>query len=253
MMDSYANYNEGNGTTSPYIQYLGSENLNLPVMNMVEVGYRGMLSSKVTLDLEVFHSITTDVTSFEPNYLNIDEYGLHIIYSYLNLDLKAKQTGATFSFNIAPSSKVQLKAYATIQQTKLEDYDKKLTPVIVDPANMILMLPTSERINTTHKQTPSVFGGVTANFRPIDKLNLFAGVYYLGSQIYRHDYASYDELKGEVEVPGKAVVNFKASYNVYKNNSIFINARNLFNSRGQEFGFADEIGGLYLVGVNLSF
>jgi hypothetical protein len=45
----------------------------------------------------------------------------------------------------------------------------------------------------------------------------------------------------------------KASYNVYKNSSIFINARNVFHSTGQEFGFADKIGGLYLAGINLSF
>ncbi|NJN26398.1 MAG: hypothetical protein HC819_10685 [Cyclobacteriaceae bacterium] len=54
-------------------------------------------------------------------------------------------------------------------------------------------------------------------------------------------------------MPGKAVVNVKASYSIYKNNSVFINARNAFNSPGQEFGFADEIGGLYLAGINLSF
>lgn len=253
MVDSYVNYKTGNGLTSPYTEYLGSETLDLPVMDQIEVGYRGMLSSMVTLDIELFHTTTSNITSFEPTYLGIDTYGLHLMYEYLNLDLKAKQTGATFSFNIAPSSKVQLKAYATIQQTKLENYDKKLTPVIIDPANGIFELPTSERMNVTHKQTPSVYGGLTGNFRPTEKFNLFAGVYYLGASTYRHDFASYDESKGQVEVPGKAVVNIKASYNIYKNNSIFINARNAFNSKGQEFGFADEIGGLYLAGVNLSF
>ena len=253
MLDSYVNFKEGNGITSPFVEYLGSKELNLPVMNMVEFGYRGVISPKVSLDLEVFHTVTTDVTSFEPTYLEFDNFGLHLMYEYINLDLKAKQTGATFSLNVAPSSKVQLKAYATVQQTKLVDYDKKLTPVIIDPGNMIFQLPTSERINTTHKQTPSIYGGVTGNFRPVDKFNLFAGVYYLGAHTYRHDYASYDESKGEVDVAGRAVMNLKASYNVYKNNSIFINARNAFNSKGQEFGFADEIGGLYLLGVNLSF
>jgi outer membrane cobalamin receptor len=82
---------------------------------------------------------------------------------------------------------------------------------------------------------------------------LYAGVYYLGAHTYRHDYASYEEEKGEVEVAGRTLVNIKASYNVYKQNSIFINARNVFNSKGQEFGFADEIGGLYLAGISLSF
>lgn len=254
MMDSYADYSEGNGITSPYIQYLGSEDLNLPVMNMMEVGYRGMLSSKVSLDIEVFHTQTEGITSFEPTYLNFDmQSGLQLTYEYLNLDLMIKQTGSTFSFNYAPSSKVQLKAYATIQQTKLEDYDKKITPIIIDPANMILELPTSERMNVTGEQTPSLYGGITGHFRPVEKFNLFAGIYHMGGHTYRHDYASYDETNGEVDVPSRTVFNLKASYKVYKNNSMFITARNAFNTKGQEFGFADEIGGLYLVGVNLSF
>ncbi len=253
MIDSYLDYKSGSALNPPYTEYLGSDSLNLPVMNMFEVGYRGMLSSRITMDLEVFHTLTSDITSFEPTFFDFDSYGLHLIYQYLQLDLKARQTGATFSFNFAPSSKVQLRAYATIQQTKLENYDKKLTPVYFDVATFTPYLPQTERMNVTHKQTPTVYGGFSANFRPVDKLNLFAGIYYLGTHTYRHDYASYDESKGETEIPGKAIVNLKASYKIYKNNSIFINARNAFNSEGQEFGFSDKIGGLYLAGVNLAF
>jgi iron complex outermembrane receptor protein len=232
MIDSYVNYDEGNGVSNPpYIQYLGSENLPLPVMNMIELGYRGILSSKLTLDLEVFHSETSDITSFEPTFFDFDSYGLHLIYQYVPLDLKARQTGATFSFNFAPSSKVQLRAYATVQQTKLENYDKKLSPAYFDLNTFTPYLPQTERMDITHKQTPSVYGGLTGNFRPIDRFNLYAGVYYLGAHTYRHDYASYEEEKGEVEVAGRTLVNIKASYNVYKQNSIFINARNVFNYR----------------------
>jgi iron complex outermembrane receptor protein len=162
MIDSYVNYDEGNGVSNPpYIQYLGSENLPLPVMNMIELGYRGILSSKLTLDLEVFHSETSDITSFEPTFFDFDSYGLHLIYQYVPLDLKARQTGATFSFNFAPSSKVQLRAYATVQQTKLENYDKKLSPAYFDLNTFTPYLPQTERMDITHKQTPSVYGGLT--------------------------------------------------------------------------------------------
>ena len=253
MVDSYSNYRFGNGMTSPYVEYLGSEGLKLPTMNMLEFGYRGVLSSKVSVDVEVFHNTTSDITSFEPTFFGLDQNGIHLVYEYVVLDLRARQTGTTFNFNFAPSGKVQLRAYATIQQTRLENYDKKLTPVNFDPATMSFNLPATERMNTTHKQTPAIYGGVTGNFRPLDKLNLFANVYYLGNHTYRHDYASTDESKGQVEVPGRAVVNLKASYNVCKNNSIFINARNAFNATATEFGFADEIGGLYLAGLSLSF
>lgn len=253
MIDSYSNYRFGNGATSPLVEYRGSDALTLPTMNMIEVGYRGVLSSSVSVDVEVFHNTTTDINSFEPTFFGLDEYGIHLVYEYLVLDLKAKQTGATFNFNFAPSSKVQLKAYATIQQTQLENYDKKLTPVYFDPSTFTFNLPTVERMNTTHKQTPAIYGGVTGNFRPMEKLNIFSGIYYIGKHTYRHDYASAEESNGEVDVNAKAIFNLKASYNIYKNNSLFINARNAFNANGQEFGFADEIGGLYLAGINLSF
>jgi iron complex outermembrane receptor protein len=255
MIDSYSNYGFGTGQlTNPRIEYLGSESLKLPTMDMFEVGYRGMLSSKVSLDIEVFHSTTTDITSFEPTFFGLDpNKGLYLKYEYVVLDLKAKQTGGTFAFNYTPSAKVQLKAYATIQETTLEDYFKKETPVYFNPSDFSFNLPTGDTITTTHEQTPSIFGGLTGNFRPMEKLNILAGLYYMSGHTYRHDYASVEESHGQVEVPGRAILNIKASYSVYKNNSVFVNARNAFNTTASEFGFADEIGGLYLAGVSIAF
>ena len=254
MVDSYLDYSTGNGFTSPAIDYIGNDSLNLPVMDMIEVGYRGLLSSKITMDIELFHTMTSSITSFEPTYLNFDlSNGLQLHYNYLNLDLKARQIGATFSFNFAISKKIQLRAYGTIQQSELLDYDKKLTPIIIDPSSLTFALPETERMDTEHKQTPRFYGGVTGNFRPVDKLNIFAGLYYLGKHTYRHEYAATVKEHGEITVNGKALFNLKASYMVYKNNSIFVNARNLFNNNSSEFGFSDGIGGLYLAGINLSF
>lgn len=253
MTDSYSDYSFGNGVTAPFIEYSGSDSLKLPTMTMFELGYRGVLSSKISLDIEAFYNQTTNINNFEPTFFGIDQFGIHLTYEYLVLDMKAKQIGTSFSFNYAPSNKVQLKLFATIQQTQLEDYDKKLTPVTFDPATFSFYLPQTERMNTTHKQTPAIYGGVTGNFRPIDKLNIFTGVFYAGAHTHRHDYAANDESKGEVVVDARTVVNLKASYLVYKNSSVFINARNLFNSKGQDFGFSDEIGGLYLAGVNVAF
>jgi iron complex outermembrane receptor protein len=255
LADSYTNYRIGDGSMeNSRVEIIGSEVLDLPTINEVEVGYRGLFSSKFTLDLEVFFSVVSNANSFEWNFFGVDpEKGLLLRSEYTVLDLEARQLGATFALNYAPTSKLQLRAYATIQQTNLKDYDKKLTSYGFDPATGQFFLPMLERMNTVHKQTPALFGGINGNYRPFEKLNLYAGLYYLGPHTFRHDYAAFNEDNGQVDVSGKAVFNLKASYNLYKNNSIFINARNVFNSKGQEFGFADEIGGLYLAGVNLSF
>jgi iron complex outermembrane receptor protein len=255
VIDSYTNFGLGDGSfENTRVEIYGSETLDLPKINEVELGYRGLLSSKVTLDVELFYSVLSDANSFEWNYFGPHpEKGIYLRSDYTVLDLKAKQIGATFAVNYAPGPKTQLRVYATLQQTNLEDYDKKLTYYGFDPETSQFYLPELERMNTTHKQTPSLYGGINGNFRPVDKFKIFAGIYYLGPYTFRQDYAGVDESKGEVEVPGKAMVNVKASYNVYKNSSIFINARNVFHSTGQEFGFADKIGGLYLAGINLSF
>jgi len=57
---------------------------------------------------------------------------------------------------------------------------------------------------------------------------------------------------GTAEIKANATVNAKVSYKVYKNSSVFVNARNLFNSKESQFGFADQTSGLYLVGVNIN-
>ena len=253
MVDSYTNTDEGNGVTSPYIQYLGNENLKLPIMHMFELGYRGKISPKSMIDLEVFSSKTEHITSFEPTYLGIDNYGLHLVYEYENIDLIAKQIGATAAFNYAASKKFQLKVFGTVQHTTLENYDKKLTPIVIDPSKGQFDLPTTERMTTTHKQTPSFYGGLIANYHPIDRLNVSTSLYYLGAYTYRHNYAATDEQKGTDEVPGKLTVNIKASYNVLKQVGVFVNARNLLNNDAREFGFSDNIGGLYMAGLQVSF
>jgi iron complex outermembrane receptor protein len=254
MADSYSNYQTGNGFTDPpYVLYQGNEDLKLPTVRLFEVGYRGVIAPMLTLDVELFHSITTDIISYVPTFVGVtSELGLNVRFDYENLDLESFQTGVTFNLTYVPSDKLQLRTYATVQRTQLKNYDKSLTPVIIDPINNIYDLPVTERMDTEHRQTPNVYGGVAVNFRPIDKLNLFANTYFMTSHIYRHDYAAYEETKGQTEVPGFAVFNVKASYQLYKNNSVFINARNMFGTQ-EQFGFADEVGGLYLLGVNLYF
>jgi len=43
------------------------------------------------------------------------------------------------------------------------------------------------------------------------------------------------------------------SYDFWKKNSVFVNARNLFNTESTEFGFSDAIGGTCLAGLSLQF
>ena len=272
MVDFYTNYNEGSQTPgASFIQYLGNDNMKLPTSNVVEIGYRGQLSKQFQVDIEGFYSVTKDFPTFEPTIIHkpIEEGYLHLAYNYQNIDATATQLGTTASLFYVPSSKFQFKAFATVQKTQLNDFQKKEVPMILmpdasHPEGGIFENPVYETVDQTHKQTPSFFGGITANYHPIEKLNVFAGVNFYSKQTYEHDYAysQYHYLmsqmnpdytgSGTAEIKANATVNAKVSYKVYKNSSVFVNARNLFNSKESQFGFADQTSGLYLVGVNIN-
>ena len=83
------------------------------------------------------------------------------------------------------------------------------------------------------------------NYAPTEKLNINSNIYFYGEQ----EFVGQD---GNATIDPKAIVNLKASYKIYENHSIFINARNLF-SNSNEFAFTDAIGSVYLVGLSLSF
>lgn len=272
MVDSYANYSEGNTNPgSAYLQYLGKDNMKLPTSNVFEIGYRGQLSKKVQIDIETFYSITKDFPTFEPTVTapSAEQPYVHVIYQYDNASVEAYQLGATANILYQPSSKIYFKAFATVQSTELKNLQKKVTPMLLVPDDSfpggpIFENPVYETIDQKHEQTPSFYGGFIANYVPTKKLTVFASLNYYSSQVYEHDYAhsQYDYFSsqldpnytgsGVADIKANTTVNAKVSYKIYKDNSIFVNARNLFNSNNRQFGFADQMGGLYLVGININ-
>jgi len=266
MVDFYTNYNEGSLESGQLVQYLGNDNLNLPTSRVLEIGYRSQVSKQLQLDIEGFYSLTKNFPTFEPSIQKsplTDGY-LHITYNYQNIDALAKQMGATASVFYAPSTKLQVKAFATVQKTELEDIKKREVPMLIYPEMGLFENPVYKTVDETHKQTPAFFGGLSVNYQAIEKLNIFASLNYYSSQTYEHDYANsqYHYLSsqmnpaytgsGTTNIKANTTVNAKVSYKIYKHTSVFINARNLFNSTERQFGFADQTGGLYLAGININ-
>jgi hypothetical protein len=56
-----------------------------------------------------------------------------------------------------------------------------------------------------------------------------------------------------MEVDAKMIMNLKISYKIWKESSIYFNARNLLNNKKKEFAFVDDIKGTYLIGVDFRF
>lgn len=273
------------------VKYRGNEELELMKMDMFEVGFRNKLTKNLFSDIEIFYTKSSDYGYFVAQDYQFEmpnpgipsallgvlppEYLIkHLItYQYGNLPMVSEQLGATLSFDLIANSKFQLKAYGTVQKTNVTNYldrnpDQSLVALLQSKYNeatdaqskmlyaAVLLnvgvpmegigIETDDLIDVEHKTTPSFYGGFTANYTPIKRLNLNANIYYLGDQefIFQHENDYIDQ---------KTILNFKADYKIWKENSIYFNARNILNQDHNEFMFMDKIGAQYLVGVHLNF
>lgn len=103
-----------------------------------------------------------------------------------------------------------------------------------------------EKKTITHKATPSFFGGFSVNYIPIEKLNIYASGNFYSKQTFKTS-------NGTFVADPKFTMNCKVSYKVWKDNAVFINARNAFGDKKQEFAWMDETKGCYLIGLDLKF
>ncbi|MCU4163256.1 TonB-dependent receptor plug domain-containing protein [Carboxylicivirga caseinilyticus] len=199
---------------------------------------------------------------------------------YQNIDLEAKQMGLTISLDWVLSEKLIAKSHLSVQQTKLDNYnpvtrdemiamqanaiypsdgsngllaqkiyESAITGQIPQYPNMTSLSvssdykPTDYQNNFKHEATPNFWGSIGLNYKPTQKLNIFSNAYIYGKQTFMNQYDTSD-------VDSKIILNLKANYQLSESLSVFANLRNILNNEKQEFAFMDEIGGLYLVGLN---
>jgi len=128
----------------------------------------------------------------------------------------------------------------------------------------------SSHTSMTNKATPTFFGGLTIDYTPVKKWNINTNFYFYSQQTMLHnkidDIGRYSDpilsnpsaynssnFSDAYTVQAKITVNLKVSYKFYKENSVFVNCRNLLNNDNKEFAFLDKVGGMYLIGLNLNF
>lgn len=251
MMDSYANYQVG------ALKYQGNPNLDLTFNNTAELGYRWMALKNLSIDAEVFYSVTSDPTVFEYSESLSNPMAGQFTFSYNNIDLESTVLGGSLSLNYVISAKYQAKVWASYSDNQLKNFDEKLTPF----APKVGSFPTVERKDIQNPLTPKFYGGASFTANPIEKLTAYLDCYFFGKSEYIHESDAYAKAfstmipgysgSGRVNIDSRFTLNLKVSYDVYKNNQVFVNARNLLNTEAYEAGFTDPIGALYLVGVKI--
>jgi len=227
----------------------GNPNLKLQQVDLYEFGWRGTFGGKFQTNLELFYSEASDF--FETMLVTEPSADPRFIFSYENYPLVAKQLGATMELTILPTDNFRFTAFGTFQQTDLEDAQRLTSP----PTNPFLI--SYEQYDGENERTPSVFGGAKLFWTPTQKMSISSNLYYYGENaLIITDQIALDVLGGldnQAEVEAKARVDLKVSYNAFGSSKVFFNARNVFNNERSEFGWTDEIGGLYLIGLDLNF
>jgi len=220
----------------------GNTDLSLFTINMIELGYRAQLTKNLQLDIDLFNQRAenfTEITAMEFNPI----IGRVSAYQFNNLPTTAIQNGVTIGLNYVPSDKIQFKPFVTVQKTETEDLPSSLAHPSLDP--------TVTYSTSTHKNTPSVYGGYYLNYKVSKKFNInLNGYYFAGHRQYD---GTDDTSTSEVgDIKGKFLMNVKANWSITPQISLFANGRNILNSNTREFFGTDRIGGLYMVGATFS-
>lgn len=241
MYDFHVNYyNEQvfNGYT--YItEFRKNEHLNLTTMDMYEIGIRNRWLNNLQTDFELFHSQTDDYNEITyTQYQDMD----NLIFGYYgqkeNIDVVAHQYGVSATVGTVFSSRLQFNIFGTWQTTTLKDFVKHEWDEDTYKEEV-------DTVDFAHRSTPQWYGGMYLNYKPLKNLNLNSNLYYYSAQ-------EFYSVDGITEIEQKLIANFKLSYMVRNDNSIYLNIRNLRIGGVKEFAFADDIRPLFLFGLKLN-
>jgi len=279
IVDSHADLTAASVPHVLSLYWSGNQNLKLPVMDMVEFGYRLKLFGRMMIDLEAFHNTTKDYS-----YFNLDSMVYKVqtgqpsrkgYIDYRNFDMNTVQNGITCNISVVVDKKINFSVFGTYQVTKINDFYPRTLGFMLtnlqtglnagNPKKVSVITPDS-LVNTTNKSTPNVFGGMSLSYYPTHKLSISATGYFYTSQIIEttkvdvtNNTAKKNYFDGIAGVPdmysvkAKFIPNLKVSYKFWKENSLYINARNFLGNSEKEFAYTDQIKGTYLVGVELNF
>lgn len=233
-----------------YVTLHGNRNLQLLTARMLELGYRGNISERLNVEVELF-SINArnfnDLVDQRP-YITMrgEDTILNLQIISDNIALKSFQKGITIAVNYN-TQHWQVRPFVTIQQSLKQDYDS--FSVADGPIPPIYTVwGKKARI----EGTPSVFGGATVNYSA-GRFNFNVNAYYYSKQKYYHmsNHMFNDGVRGIDNIPGKLLLNTRVCYEITNGIHLFCTGKNLLNDRSHEFYYTDAAPFSLLGGLNI--
>jgi iron complex outermembrane receptor protein len=247
-----------------HVSVLGNKNLNLLSSNMLELGYRSMLKSNVSLDVEAYYTRTENYTALIQGATELTPANFPVVaevrLSIENIPLQVEQLGTTISMTMV-FDKFQIKPFVTLQKTTLLDYSQYFGTSDASPAAKNNFDPANNNVNSgigtekDHKFTPKAFGGAHINYGISSKFNFNVSAYWFRKQtFYYQDNTEFnDGVHGVGNIEGKAIVNAKLAFTPVNGLSIFVNAKNLLGKKSVEYYLGDATPMMVLGGVSFDF
>ncbi len=241
------------------VAIVGNKNLKLLTANTLEIGYRGNISPRLFVEVELFDVSGKNYSVPVQSHPIIEMDGVDTVHEtphiLTNLPLTLKQYGITVSF-VYNSKKLQLKPFVTIQQTNTKNYAPFVnTPDANVPGAAQHNIYSGMGTTTKLKSTPTVFGGVSANYILTSKVNINMSAYYYSSQTYQHlaNILFNDNVRGIDHINAKFILNANISYTPVKRVHFSVSAKNILNDKSREFFHTDQVPFMAFAGVNFDF
>lgn len=242
-----------------------------------EIGTRYNINKWLSVDMELFWSQMKNLDVFAkvsrgvrivPTSATTGNVYIDDTTSFVDIDIKPQQIGGTFSVFANPMKNLDIQFYITLQETEIKgyydstgykSYYKGATNATIvyiggQPAEVLDSKKDADSENTknlTHKATPSYFGGININYRPIKKLNINVNSYFYGEQTFSIGLGNGSNAVAKVDA--NVIVNSTISYEFYKGMKAFINGRNLVGGNKRQFALTDKINTMILGGFNINF
>lgn len=248
----------------------GNPDRKLLQNDMFELGYRTQLGKNIQLDVSLFNQTFRNFSVFvvQPADVKVGfvpfptptaTINIKQTNTPQNLDMIVRQNGVSMSLLFVSTNKMlTFKPHFTIQETRIEDYQKYYFAVGANNPPMGTGLDLSLKSTEKAKGTPNWFGGFTLNVNPIKKLNIGISGYYFDNSVMtttagQGTTTGVITAKSADNIAAKTIFNGHVNYKLHDNVALGVNVRNLLNNSNREGWGTDRIGRQFLFSLIVEY